>query len=65
MNLTATLKVIMYLLTTMLIGVATQLGEMNYNFDNITHNMWIGIIIKALLPGLIAIKALFDTLPNK
>lgn len=65
MSLQSTFKVVMYLFTTVLIGISTQLGEINYNLDNITHNQWMGICIKALLPGLIAIRALFDTPPTK
>lgn len=64
MNLQSTFKVMMYLFTTMLIGIATQLGELNYNLANISHDQWAGILIKALLPGLIAMRALFDTLPT-
>jgi hypothetical protein len=64
MNSTTVLKVMMYLFTTILIGIATQLGELRYDFDAINNHMWIGIIIKATLPGLISIKALFDTLPK-
>lgn len=63
MNLQSTFKVMMYLFTTVLIGISTQLGELNYNFDNITQSMWLGICIKALLPGLIAMRALFDSPP--
>lgn len=65
MNLQSALKVTMYLFTTVLIGISTQLGEMNYNLDGVTHNQWIGICVKALLPGLIAVRALFDTPPSK
>lgn len=61
MNATAVLKTSLYFLTTILIGVSTQLEGHAYNFQEITTNMWIGMFIKSAVPALISIKALFDT----
>lgn len=61
MSRTAILKTLLYLTTTILIGMATQLESLQYNFESITLNAWIGMLIKSSIPALISIKALFDT----
>lgn len=64
MNKDTIFKTAMYLLTTTLIGIVAQLDGLDFNFNNISTNAWIGIIFKSALPGLMTIKALFDVPSN-
>jgi len=64
MNKDAILKTTMYLITTTLIGVVSQLDELKFDFTNMHTNTWVGIFIKSALPGLMTVKALFDV-PSK
>jgi len=49
----------------MLLGIVTQLEMYDFNTDHISHSAWVGILMKAALSSLIAIKALFDKIDIK
>ena len=54
-------KALSYALITCLIGLIGQLDALDFKFEVITAGQWVGIIMKSLLPGLVSVRALFDT----
>ena len=54
------LKVLGYFLITSLIGLMTQLDTYGYDVSKLTNAMWVGMVVKSLLPGLISIRAYLD-----
>ena len=51
------MKMLGYLVITMLITLGTQLDSLNYDIQSLTINHWVGIVIKSLIPGLVTLKA--------
>lgn len=54
-------KPLWYAAITFAIGVIGQLDALDFKFSIITSGQWVGIVLKSLLPGLVSVKALFDT----
>ena len=61
MSWKAFVKASSYALITCLIGLIGQLDALDFKFEIITSGQWIGIIMKSMLPGLVSVRALFDT----
>ena len=54
-------KPLCYAAITFAIGVIGQLDALDFKFNVITASQWVGIVLKSILPGLVSVKALFDT----
>lgn len=54
-------RVAVYMMTTFVITAMAQLESLNFDFEHIGKNTWITILLKSFLPGVISIKAYFDT----
>lgn len=54
-------KPLCYAAITFAIGVIGQLDALDFKFEIITAGQWVGIVLKSILPGLVSVKALFDT----
>jgi hypothetical protein len=54
-------KPLLYAAITFAIGVISQLDALDFKFEIITFSQWVGIVLKSILPGLVSVKALFDT----
>lgn len=54
-------KPLCYAAITFAIGVIGQLDALDFKFEIITSGQWVGIVLKSILPGLVSVKALFDT----
>ena len=61
MNWSSYSKAFWYALITFAIGVIGQLDALDFKFNIITASQWVGIVLKSVLPGLVSVKALFDT----
>ena len=53
-------KISFYILSSILIGFSTQIDNIQ-SFDTFHALDWIKLIIKSILPAVIAVKAFFDT----
>jgi hypothetical protein len=61
MNWSTFSKPLLYAAITFVIGVISQLDALDFKFEIITSSQWVGIMLKSILPGLVSVKALFDT----
>ncbi len=61
MNWSTYAKPLCYAAITFAIGVIGQLDALDFKFGIITSSQWVGIVLKSILPGLVSVKALFDT----
>jgi hypothetical protein len=61
MNWSTFSKPLWYAVITFVIGVISQLDALDFKFEIVTSSQWVGIVLKSILPGLVSVKALFDT----
>lgn len=55
-----TKRVASYVIVTAAISIIGQLDSIEFDYSKLSASMWISMILKAMLPGLVSIKALFD-----
>jgi hypothetical protein len=60
MNWDSTKRIVCYILVTASISIIGQLDSIGFDFSKITSMGWFSMVLKSLLPGLVAVKALFD-----
>ena len=60
MNWDSTRRIIYYILITSVISIISQLDSMGFEFSKLTIGLCVSMLLKSLLPGLVAVKALFD-----
>lgn len=65
MNWDTTKRVTCYVVITAVISIIGQLDSMGFDFAKLNASLCVGMVLKAMLPGLVSVKALFDDTLNQ